>query len=93
MLAKRGRTTNIEFYESALFQTPTDVELEDIDHIPHLWKAGDRLYKLAATHYDDPTSWWIIALYNGTPTEGHIKEGDTIYIPTPVGRILSLFGF
>jgi hypothetical protein len=93
MLEKRGRNTNVAHYESARYHTPTETELESIDHIAHLWKTGDRLYKLAATHYDDPSSWWIIALYNGTPTEGHITVGDTIYIPTPVGRILSLFGF
>ena len=56
----------------------------------HIWKTGDRYSKLAAVHYGDPALWWIIAWYNGTPTEAHLKLGDKIQIPAPLERVLKL---
>ena len=93
LLAKRGRTTQTPYYESAQFSTPTDSELDEIDHIGHVWKMGDRFYKLADLHYNDPKDWWVIAIYNGKPTEGHVESGELIYIPFPVARIAAYYGF
>ena len=93
LLDKRKRNTQTPYYESPQFNSPTAEELEEIEHIRHIWTAGDRFYKLAALYYSDPKAWWVIALYNGKPTEGHVKPGDLIYIPTPVGRIVAYYGF
>ena len=53
----------------------------------HMWTTGDRFYNLAYKHYGDPKLWWIIAWYNKTPTEAHLRLGDIIYIPRPLERI------
>tara|TARA_Y100001973_G_scaffold104310_1_gene173882 strand:- start:1014 stop:1358 length:345 start_codon:yes stop_codon:yes gene_type:complete len=57
----------------------------------HTWKLGDKYYKLANQYYGDPKLWWVIAWYNEKPTEGHVKSGDTIYIPTPIEEVISFF--
>ena len=54
----------------------------------HIWKTGDRYYKLAAAYYGRPQLWWVIALYNQKPTEGHLKIGDVIKIPTSLDLLL-----
>jgi nucleoid-associated protein YgaU len=56
--------------------------------IEHIWGSGDHFYKLAQKHYGNPKLWWLIAWYNTTPTEAHVKLGDTIRIPTPLERAL-----
>ncbi len=47
----------------------------------HVWTYGDRLYKMAAKYYGDSRLWWIIAWYNGAPTEADLLPGDVIEIP------------
>ena len=47
----------------------------------HIWKYGDRFYNLAHKFYGKPEFWWVIAWYNGYPTEASIKNGDVIEIP------------
>jgi hypothetical protein len=59
--------------------------------LQHTWKLGDRYYKLANTYYGDSKLWWIIAWYNEKPTEGHVKSGMTLYIPTPIEDVLAYF--
>ena len=59
--------------------------------IEHIWGVGDHFYKLAQKHYGDPTLWWVIAWYNTTPTEAHVKVGDLIRIPMPLERVLYYF--
>jgi hypothetical protein len=56
--------------------------------IPHIWKTGDKYYKLAATYYDDASLWWVIAKFNNKPTEGHLKIGDKVMIPLPLSQAL-----
>ena len=54
----------------------------------HIWKEGDRFFKLAHQYYGDSTMWWVIAWFNRTPTEAHVSLGDTIYIPRPLDLVL-----
>ena len=56
--------------------------------VPHIWKLGDRYYKLADEFYDDPTFWWVIARYNQKPLESDVKTGTVIYVPTPLEDVL-----
>ena len=60
---------------------PSEEQNQDIETTAHIWKQGDRFYKLAQFQYGDPTYWWVIAWYNLAPTEAHVEFGDTIYIP------------
>ena len=55
----------------------------------YIWKLGDKYYKIAARAYGDPKLWWVIAWFNQKPTEASLKQGDIIYIPKPVSRLLS----
>jgi len=74
--------------------TPTSRPIKStigITEIRHVWKTGDRYYKLANTYYGNPEYWWVIAKYNSAPTEGHLKAGGLIVIPTPLNRVLALF--
>jgi len=71
---------------------PTLGQLMHIQIIPHLWKAGDKYYKLAHAYYGDSRLWWVIAWFNKKPTEAHVKSGDVVNIPTPLETILSYYG-
>lgn len=54
----------------------------------HTWSAGDKYYKLAYEHYGSIKYWWVIALFNGKPTDAHVEYGDEILIPFPVQAVL-----
>jgi len=56
----------------------------------HIWRPGDRYWKLADRHYGNAEFWWVIARYNFAPTEFHVKAGNLIYIPYPLERALSI---
>ena len=48
------------------FSTPSFKRLSasqrrSLDEVKHVWKTGDRYYKLAATYYGRPELWWAIA--------------------------------
>jgi len=60
--------------------------------IQHVWATGDRYHKLSAIYYKNPKYWWLIAWYNQTPTEAHVKVGELIYIPMPLERALASYG-
>jgi hypothetical protein len=59
---------------------------------PHIWSVGDHFYKLAHKYYDDSRYWWVIAWYNGYPTEGDIKKGAVIDIPIDLADALTVLG-
>ena len=58
----------------------------------HVWALGDRLSKLSEIHYGDPKLWWVIGLFNMTPTDSHVKIGQTIIIPKPLQKFIDNFG-
>tara|TARA_R110002124_G_scaffold155457_1_gene322666 strand:+ start:172 stop:510 length:339 start_codon:yes stop_codon:yes gene_type:complete len=78
------------------YTTPTIPQLtaqqrRSLTIIRHVWKSGDKYWKLANEHYGDSELWWLIAWYNQRPTETHIKLGDTVYIPLPLEKILRYY--
>jgi nucleoid-associated protein YgaU len=81
----------ISQYASAAFNYPNSNDIGNLQNIQHIWKTGDRYYKLASKYYGEPTYWWVIALYNKTPTEAHLRLGDVIDIPVPLETVLSYF--
>lgn len=78
----------IEHYATGRIFYPSVEYIKGINHVRHMWKVGDRFYKLAHEHYGDSQYWWVIAWYNKTPTEGHVKLGDELKIPKPLSRVI-----
>ena len=58
--------------------------LKEITIYKHYYSTGDRLSKIAYKHYGDAKYWWVLAWFNGKPTDFHCKIGDVIYIPSPL---------
>ena len=80
------------YYETPKMKEATAQEISDLQLVPHSWGLGDHFYKLAHRYYGDAELWWIIARFNKRPTEGHVKNGDIINIPTPLSRIREIYG-
>ena len=71
---------------------PAPHELFELHNETHVWVRGDRFYKLAHQYYGSGKYWWIIAWFNRTPTESHVKIGDIVYIPQPFEKIMQYLG-
>ena len=85
---------NVSFvrqYFTGELHHPTSKEMLELHTVGHVWKIGDRYYKLAYEYYGDSTLWWVIAWFNQAPTDSDVKLGDVIYIPTPLDKILRIF--
>tara|TARA_R110000824_G_scaffold73583_1_gene187341 strand:+ start:1946 stop:2284 length:339 start_codon:yes stop_codon:yes gene_type:complete len=90
ILEDRGLKKIVQ-YQTSIFDKMSDEDIDRIAVLNTLWKVGDRLYKLAAKHYGDPTYWWIIARFNGRPTDSHFRLGDVVSIPGPIETMLELY--
>ena len=90
-LESRGKKDIIQYMTPRL-KHPTEEDSLSFNTVNHIWKSGDKYYKLANQHYNDPTMWWVIALYNQKPTEFHMVPGDIVYIPTPLETVLYYVG-
>mgnify|MGYP003151104778 CR=1 FL=1 len=82
----------IKQYDTAEFTYPTEEQISNLLIEEHIWTMGDRYYKLSAKHYGDSQYWWVIGLFNQKPAEFMMSPGDVVYIPQPVGHVISYFG-
>ena len=71
---------------------PTSSEIALINKTQRVWGYGSRLYKLANEFYGDSSYWWVIAWFNKIPSEFSLRPGDSVYIPTPLGYVLTTYG-
>ncbi len=83
----------IQQYRTGKLRHPSIEEMASLERIRHVWKVGDRFYKLADRHYGDSKLWWVIAWFNLKPTEGHCKTGDVLRIPLPLDRVLEMLRY
>ena len=90
-LIKSRDDINLEHYTTPRIPDLTKSKRLKLIRIKHVWKVGDKFWKLACEHYDDASLWWLIAWYNQKPTEAHIELGDVIIIPKPLDKILSFY--
>ena len=81
---------SIRHYETPMIYNPGVVDRMVVLSTDHIWVYGDRFYKLANQYYGDPAYWWIIAWYNGKPTESHMNFGDLIAIPVNLHDALTV---
>jgi len=91
-LAEKRGIKSIEQMETVILKNPEVFERMRLSTNTHIWKYGDRFYNLANTYYSDPKLWWIIAWYNGYPTEANVKIGDVLYIPLNLEQIIEALG-
>tara|TARA_Y100000034_G_scaffold44223_1_gene54173 strand:- start:553 stop:891 length:339 start_codon:yes stop_codon:yes gene_type:complete len=78
-------------YLTPSMRYPTPEEMSKLKIFGHIWKQGDRFYKVANKYYGDPKMWWIISWFNKKPLESDIKLGDKINIPMPMEEVLRIF--
>lgn len=91
-LRKSRGLKNIRHYETPILHNPTIRQRMSVTTTSHIWTYGDRLYKLANQYYGDVKFWWVIAWYNGTPTEAHLLPGDVIEVPVNIEAALKALG-
>jgi hypothetical protein len=80
--------TNIVHYGTPVMHNPSAAERATIKTAQHMWTFGDRFYKLAAQYYGQPEYWWVIAWYNGYPTEVTVRKGHMLAIPLDLEEAL-----
>ena len=80
-------------YGTQILPQPTIAQRSKIKSDVHIWAYGDRLYKLAHNYYGDVRYWWVIAWWNGYPTESHISTGASLTIPLNLERALKALGY
>ena len=88
----RNNLKNIRQFETPILRHPTVSDRVNIDSTQIVYGVGDRLYKLADQYYNDVTLWWIIAWYNGRPTEADFFPGDLITIPLNIEQVIEAYG-
>lgn len=91
-LFEKRDVSYINQYVTPKFNDINTEEFSKIQIATHIWKAGDRLYKLSYEHYNSAELWWVIAWFNKKPTESHFTIGEKVYIPKPINKILELIG-
>tara|TARA_R100001163_G_C5060958_1_gene197849 strand:+ start:1490 stop:1828 length:339 start_codon:yes stop_codon:yes gene_type:complete len=89
---KRNNAKLIRHFATPIIKHPSVSMRASIVTSPHMWRYGDRFYKLANDFYNDPNYWWVIAWYNGLPTEADINFGDVIEIPVKIEDALRVLG-
>ena len=89
LLDSRG-LKRIEHHITPKLNHPTIEQREDMAQKIHIWREGDRFYKLAHEHYGDSRYWWVIAWWNLRPTEAHVKIGEGLRIPEPLNAVMSI---
>tara|TARA_R110001583_G_scaffold51686_3_gene161183 strand:- start:893 stop:1231 length:339 start_codon:yes stop_codon:yes gene_type:complete len=77
----------IRQYSTPTIQGLTKKQRARINTTDHIWKLGDKYYKLAAKYYGDQNYWWVIAQFNFAPTEAHLTPGMVLKIPTSLEQI------
>ncbi len=87
-LRKKRGVKKIHHYSTSIFGKPSVEDYANLTLVPHLWKVGDRFYKLAHEHYGSSKYWWVIAQFNSKPTESHVLIGEKIIVPLPLDSAL-----
>ena len=90
--AERGDMRSITQYATVKMRNPTVAARTGVASVAHLWKYGDKFYNLAQQYYGAPAYWWVIAWWNGRPTEAHCHPGDALMIPLDLEQALKALG-
>lgn len=85
------RNRNVKYiyqYTTPNFSYINPENFDQLNYSTHIWKEGDRFYKLAEKYYGDAQDWWVIARFNLKPTESHVQLGEELLIPFPLQKVL-----
>lgn len=82
----------ISQYSTPVLKYPTSDQIRNLTTLTHVWKYGDKYYKMAHQYYGDSKLWWVIAWFNKKPTEAHNGLGDILRIPFPLEKVYEYFG-
>ena len=55
----RSNTKGVRQYDTQILKNPTIADRSALKTVTHVWKYGDRYYKLADQYYNDVDYWWI----------------------------------
>tara|TARA_A100001515_G_C4579126_1_gene212415 strand:+ start:1214 stop:1552 length:339 start_codon:yes stop_codon:yes gene_type:complete len=91
-LRKSKGISSVRHYNTAYLYHPDAADRATVATSGHVWKYGDRFYKLAQKYYSNPEHWWVIAWWNGVPTEADITNGSIIDIPINLEDALLVLG-
>jgi hypothetical protein len=91
-IKERRNEEFISLYGTPRYERLHEFDFENLNYESYIWSRGDNFYKLAHEFYGDVSIWWVIPLFNHTPTEQHISLGDEIFIPLEPEAIISLLG-
>jgi hypothetical protein len=91
-LRKLRNAKVISHHETPILYHPDVADRAFLATERYIWKYGDRFYNLAYDYYGDQNLWWIIAWYNGYPTEASIHNGAVIEIPLHLEQVTRALG-
>ena len=91
-LREKRNIKKIRHYTTPVLNNPSFAERASLQTTTHVWGYGDRYYKLAYRFYGNQDYWWVIAWWNGRPTEADVDNGDVIYIPINLQNALKVLG-
>lgn len=87
---KRNNVKGIKQYRTVKIHNPDVNDRSRLETVRHVWSYGDRYYNIAQQYYGDPNYWWVVAWYNGRPTEADVAPGDIIAIPVNLENALAV---
>ena len=91
-LVRRRGVKKIAHYGTPKIRHPSVASRASVPATGHVWAYGDRFYNLAHQYYGDPEFWWVIAWWNGYPTEVSVQTGDFLDIPLDLKKALNALG-
>lgn len=91
-LRERRGIKQLQHFSTPRLRQPTLRDRVDIKTSTYIWKYGDRFYNLAHQYYGDTRYWWVIAWWNGIPTEAEAITGDVLEIPLDLQKTLIALG-
>ncbi len=89
LLENRGDKT-VTFYSTPSMGSALEEDKNLLSIQYHIWKQGDKLYKLANNYYGDTSLWWVIGWYNKKPIDSMYTVGDLVEIPSPIQTVLKI---
>jgi|TARA_R100000315_G_C5229040_1_gene139983 hypothetical protein len=92
-LRRPRHVREIRQYGTQVLPQPSVLTRSEIKSDMHIWSYGDRLYNLAHKYYGDVRYWWVIAWWNGYPTESDISTGVMLSIPLSLEKALKALGY